>query len=95
MNGTAPSQGAGGSGGGSWGAAGGGAGAGAGASGGRSTLDQILFMGLGSSPQRMTVSIPCTCSYHRLTCFSVVDCYGSRGCRIGCGYDPHGYRSIL
>ena len=57
MNGTAPSQGAGGGGGGgSWGGAG--AGAGAVAGGGRPTLDQILFMGLGSSPQRMTVSLP-------------------------------------
>lgn len=46
MNGSTPAQ----DGGGSWGGAPGGA------AGGRPTLDQILFMGLGSSPQRMTVS---------------------------------------
>lgn len=53
MNGTSPTQGGGGGGAGSWGGSGGGAGAG----GGRPTLDQILFMGLGSSLQKMTVSL--------------------------------------
>ena len=79
----------------------------AGAGGGRPTLDQILFMALGSSAQKITVSrsgnIPrfysvpprIGCGMARLTLTPVLVIRGCRSGRLVHGVHPDGHCSIL